>query len=88
MLINVKCYGIYASVLGDSLVVELPDRDGVNELLEILEQKIFQAEPEAPPLMERGKPLVKLLINDVVANINTPLQDGDSLKLLSVIGGG
>jgi molybdopterin converting factor small subunit len=88
LLINVKCYGIYGSVLGDSLVVELRDLDGVNELLEILEQKIFQAEPEAPPLMERGKPLVKLLINDVVADLNTPLQNGDSLKLLSVIGGG
>jgi molybdopterin converting factor small subunit len=88
LLINVKCYGIYGSVLGDSLVVELRDRDGVVELLEFLEQKIFQSEPEAPQLIDRGKPLVKLLINDVVANHNTPLQDGDNLTLLPVIGGG
>jgi molybdopterin converting factor small subunit len=88
LLINVKCYGIYGSVLGDSLVVELRDRDGVVELLEFLEQKIFQSEPEAPQLIDRGKPLVKLLINNVVANHNTPLQDGDNLTLLPVIGGG
>jgi molybdopterin converting factor small subunit len=88
LLINVKCYGIYGSVLGDSLVVELRDRDGIVELLEFLEQKIFQSEPEAPQLIDRGKPLVKLLINNVVANHNTPLQDGDNLTLLPVIGGG
>lgn len=88
MLINVKCYGVYGSILGGSLVVELLDRDGIIELLELLEQKIFQSEPEAPPLMERGKPLIKLLVNGIDANLKTPLQDGDSLTLFPVIGGG
>ncbi len=88
MLVNVKCYGVYGSILGGSLVVELCDKDGIIELLEFLEKKIFQSEPEAPPLMERAKPLVKLLLNGVDANLNTPLQNGDNLTLFPVIGGG
>lgn len=88
MLVNVKCYGVYGSILGGSLVVELCDKDGIIELLEFLEKKIFQSEPVAPPLTERGKPLVKLLLNGVDANLNTSLQDGDKLTLFPIIGGG
>jgi molybdopterin converting factor small subunit len=88
LLVNVKCYGVYGSILGGSVVVELCDKDGIIELLELLEKKILQSEPEAPPLMERGKPLVKLLLNGIDANLNTPLQDGDNLALFPVIGGG
>jgi len=88
LLVNVISYGVYGSILGGSVVVELCDQDGMIELLEFLEKKILQSEPEAPALMERGKPLVRLLLNGVDANLNTPLQDGDNLTLFPVIGGG
>lgn len=88
MLINVKSYGVYGSILGGSMKVELRDRDGIIELLKFLEKKIFEAEPEAPPLMKRGKPLVKILINGEDANLKTLLQEGDSITLFPIIGGG
>ena len=88
MLINVKNFGIYGRILGDSLIVELSDGDRILELLEFLNNKISQLEEELPPLMESGKPLVKIIINGIDANLNTPLQDGDNLSLFPVIGGG
>jgi len=93
MKVKVRAFATLRDLIGDQLVLELPEGSTVGSLLDELVRQLGKGLEEAI-LDERGKPakFVKIMVNgrdiDFLSGLDTVLRDGDEVSLFPPVGGG
>jgi len=82
LIIKVLFFSIYRDVVGKTLVLSFENQITLRDLISI----IIKQHPELDTLFNRVKPII--LVNGVVKDPDTVLNDGDEVAFIPPVSGG